>query len=265
MALHPNRIYEYTSSIFKSERARVDGTLAEDFCAVMEGHAMYIPSMLCRNDDFTVLKQLMTEMAAEEEKNPDNSGLINWSKHYKYENPDFSPTFQKILNYLADYFHLDIHATRMNVYLDASSWKPYHHDSHAYGAKGKEDLTVGVSFGESRELSFLHCQSGQSFAFPQNNGDVFAFDSIVNKKFQHGVPKVSDPSKGPRVSVIAWGRRKTINERNGGKLGEVRDNSMEVGDDIVAVSDEGYANRNKPGQEHNTQGPAIKEVLASVR
>ena len=24
-------------------------------------------------------------------------GMVNWSKHLKHENPDFSPTFQKII------------------------------------------------------------------------------------------------------------------------------------------------------------------------
>lgn len=47
-------------------------------------------------------------------------------------------------------------------------------------------MTVGASFGTTRELSFLHEPSGQSFTFPQANGDVFAFDSDVNAKFQHG-------------------------------------------------------------------------------
>ena len=36
----------------------------------------------------------------------------------------------------------------MNFYQDQSDWKPFHHDSHAYGNKAlREDFTVGVSFG----------------------------------------------------------------------------------------------------------------------
>jgi hypothetical protein len=67
----------------------------------------------------------------------------------------------------------------------------------------------------------LHPPSGERFAFPQHNGDVFAFDSEVNRRFQHGVPKLSsNVNCGPRFSVIAWGRRRSINERNGGKKGE---------------------------------------------
>jgi len=47
---------------------------------------------------------------------------------------------------------------------------------------------------------------------------VFAFDSVVNRLFQHGVPR-GKKSSGPRFSIIAWGRRRHINERNGGEIG----------------------------------------------
>jgi alkylated DNA repair dioxygenase AlkB len=66
---------------------------------------------------------------------------------------------------------------------------------------------MGASFGDSRELEFLHEGTDARFKFPQNNGDIFAFTSDVNKKFMHGVPKAS-ATKGPRFSIIAWGRRR---------------------------------------------------------
>ena len=67
---------------------------------------------------------------------------------------------------------------------------------------------------------FLHEPSGQTFTFPQNNGDVFAFTSEVNKRFKHGVPKAAKSGQSdPRFSIIAWGRRRSVNSRNGG--GEV--------------------------------------------
>jgi hypothetical protein len=54
-----------------------------------------------------------------------------------------------------------VHASRLNFYPNSSSWKPFHHDSHAYGDKGtKEDFTMGASFGASRQLVFLHPPSG---------------------------------------------------------------------------------------------------------
>jgi hypothetical protein len=62
------------------------------------------------------------------------------------------------------------------------------------------------------------CSSWIVFAaFPQSNGDVFAFDSEINNRFEHGVPKASSKTaSGPRFSIIAWGRRRSMNVRNGG-------------------------------------------------
>jgi hypothetical protein len=81
-----------------------------------------------------------------------------------------------------------------------------HHDSHAYSDGKKEDFTMGASFGDSRELEFLHEDSGNKFRFPQHNGDIFAFNHEINKKFMHGVPK-GRKSSGARFSIIAWGKK----------------------------------------------------------
>ena len=90
-------------------------------------------------------------------------GMINWSQHLKHENPDFSKTFNTIVDALGIYFDLHVYATRLNFYPDQTSWKPFHHDSHAYGGKKlREDFTVGASFGATRELEFKHMASGQS-------------------------------------------------------------------------------------------------------
>lgn len=150
---------------------------------------------------------------------------MNWSKHLKHENPEFSETFHKVVKAMADYFDVEVYATRMNFYRDGTDWKPFHHDSHAYGGRAqREDFTMGASFGGSRELIFLHEPSGNTFTFPQNNGDVFAFTSDVNKRFKHGVPKAKS-NNDPRFSIIAWGRRRSINSRNGG--GKLTDSERE--------------------------------------
>jgi len=80
----------------------------------------------------------------------------------------------------------------------------------------KEDFTMGASFGSSRDLEFIHVSTKNSFRFPQNNGDIFAFNSLVNSSFQHGIPKTKFRT-GPRFSIIAWGRRRTLNARNSTK------------------------------------------------
>ena len=59
----------------------------------------------------------------------------------------------------------------------------------------------------------MHPKSSELFGIPQRNGDVFAFTDIVNSKFQHGIPKATQ-NVGERFSIIAWGKRNNLNERN---------------------------------------------------
>eukprot|EP01125_Pyxidicula_operculata_P005262 TRINITY_DN1896_c0_g4_i1.p1 TRINITY_DN1896_c0_g4~~TRINITY_DN1896_c0_g4_i1.p1 ORF type:complete len:384 (-),score=60.59 TRINITY_DN1896_c0_g4_i1:35-1186(-) len=210
----------YAQQIMKSERARTESKLVNDFDAIMKGGCVYIPTFF-NDPNYKLLRSLSDDLSKS------SNGLIHWSKHLKHENPDFSPTFKDIISKLAEYFDTDVYATRMNFYRDGSDWKPFHHDSHAYGGKGqREDFTIGVSFGVARELAFLHSGSDFTFSFPQKNGDVFAFNSEVNQKFMHGVPKARGCNIGPRCSIIAWGRRRTLNERNGGQPGQVIQNIL---------------------------------------
>eukprot|EP01088_Endostelium_zonatum_P015351 TRINITY_DN3721_c0_g1_i1.p1 TRINITY_DN3721_c0_g1~~TRINITY_DN3721_c0_g1_i1.p1 ORF type:complete len:326 (-),score=107.01 TRINITY_DN3721_c0_g1_i1:14-991(-) len=206
-----NEILQYASKMMKNPIAFTDSQLTEDYQLLVNGHAFYLPHFFCESSDYSYLENLTADL----QLLPSNS-LTNWSKHFKHENPDFSPTFRSIIQILAEYFNVDIYATRLNFYPDSSAWKPFHHDSHAYsGHNKKEDFTIGASFGASRELVFLHPKSKNMFGFPQDNGDIFAFDTKVNQVYQHGVPKATGKT-GPRFSVIAWGRRRSLNERNGG-------------------------------------------------
>lgn len=214
-----NSITKYASQALKgSESKRVDANLLDSVAEIVSGNAVYIERFHCEEDDYETLERLANDLdecsSAEEEE----EGMINWSKHLKQENPEFSETFRTIVERMAEYFDVDVFATRLNFYRDGSDWKPYHHDSHAFGANGrKEDFTMGASFGAPRALSFLHESSASSFEFPQKNGDVFAFSSEVNAAMKHGVPQLSGQEQfavNPRFSIIAWGSRRSLNARN---------------------------------------------------
>ncbi|ABO95192.1 predicted protein [Ostreococcus lucimarinus CCE9901] len=220
-----NDALRFARGALRSEAAMVDGRLLADFESVLSGNAIYLQNFHASARDYSVLANLAREM----ERAAELGGMVNWSKHLKHENPDFSETFQRVVDAMADYFDVEVYATRMNFYRDGTDWKPFHHDSHAYGGRAqREDFTMGASFGGSRELIFLHEPSGNTFTFPQNNGDVFAFTSEVNKRFKHGVPKAKS-NNDPRFSIIAWGRRRSINSRNGG--GKVTETTREATND----------------------------------
>ena len=205
----------------RTESARVDARLLVDYQAILDGHCKYLPHLLAGGSDWTICERLANDLEERARAGKTGSSMVEWSKHLKYEDPSFSRTFNEIVGRMAAFFDVEVHATRLNFYRDGSDWNPFHHDSHAFGANGvKEDFTMGVSFGESRSLAFLHEPSASQFALPQHNGDVFAFTSVANKRFKHGVPRgrasIGGSGGGCRFSIIAWGRRNAITRDNAG-------------------------------------------------
>ncbi|GET85968.1 hypothetical protein, conserved [Leishmania tarentolae] len=243
-----NVALSHAALLLRSESARVDAQLIDDFSTILRGNVVYIHNFMCDEKDMQLYNALKGELvAATGAKMLGSGGLLNWSKHQVFDNPsNMSQTFNDIIDMLAEYFDLDVYATRLNYYRDGTQWKPQHHDSHAYGGRAlREDFTVGLSLGATRSLLFVHEASQRDFNFPQANGDCFAFTGEVNNLFTHGVPRVHTPT-GDRFSIIAWGRRRTLTERNGGvpnsaaaqvqgrHIGTMAD-AVEVAKQLVAV------------------------------
>ena len=189
----------YSSTLLQNQMNFVNSQIYQDVKLTLDGGCQYIPNLLCKTNDLTLFNNLEQELKEKEKE------IVNWSKHHKYENPDDLGTFDEIVKKLCNHFNVKPLHTRLNYYLP-NDWKPFHHDSHAYSNNDKEDITIGVSFGSKRNLEFKHVDSELKFKFPQNNGDVFAFNNNVNKKFQHGVPK-DFSCKGNRISIILWGKQ----------------------------------------------------------
>lgn len=122
---------------------------------------------------------------------------------------------------------MEIYASRLNYYRNGNDWKPFHHDSHAYckNRNEKEDFTIGASFGNKRILQFKHLKTNVIIDIEQNNGDIFAFNSIVNNKFMHGISKENNINVKERFSIIIWGKRKQLNNKNSGS-NEMQNNGL---------------------------------------
>jgi hypothetical protein len=172
-----------------------------DIKEILYNGCIYLPNLLCNSNDLTLFNKLNEELLNDKDK------IIDWSKHHKIDNPYDSKTFNNIIKCLQNYFNINVLATRLNFYTQ-NDYKPFHHDSHAYSNGLKEDITIGLSLGDNRSLSFKHVESNQIFYFPQNNGDVFCFDHLTNKKFMHGIPKLKNSNyENIRLSVIIWGKK----------------------------------------------------------
>jgi len=67
-----------------------------------------------------------------------------------------------------------------------------------------QNLTVGVSFGATRDISFEHATTKTKVNISLPNGLTYAFGSQVNIDWRHGIPQEPTKEAG-RISIIAWG------------------------------------------------------------
>merc|ERR1712083_650807 len=132
-----------------------------------------------------------------------------------FYNCHFSETFKAVIEDLMIYFDVTPYVCLLNYYESASDIIPFHSDGLN---QGYSNITIGVSFGYERALTFRHNESMQTFEIPQKNGDVFAFTNRVNNKFKHALlePKRNKHLVKPRLSVVIFGSRKRMNQRNCG-------------------------------------------------
>jgi hypothetical protein len=124
---------------------------------------------------------------------------LNWKQN--------SESFNYVINTLCEYFDMTASATRFNLYNDSKEWKPYHHDAAAFkpDKAKKQNITIGVSFGLTREISFQHAKSYNRINFPLENGSVYVFGNQVNIDYRHGIPQLKNYVSEKRISIIIWG------------------------------------------------------------
>ncbi len=129
---------------------------------------------------------------------------------------DSCPTFNSIIDRIAQYFQMDVKATRFNLYEDLRDYKPMHFDAAAIDPKkaATQNLTVGVSFGYTRSIEFEHAVTRSRVSFPLSNGTVYGFGKQVNVDWRHGIPpikpeqinSINSTIQTGRISIILWGK-----------------------------------------------------------
>jgi alkylated DNA repair dioxygenase AlkB len=185
--------------------------------------AFFIPEFACAHNDYSLMKSLRSEI-------PEGRDFSEWhgARHLgmQFEGADVTalrlasapPTLRATILKLEAAFGIEASATRVNIYRSTADYKPLHAD-RGQDTAGVPQVTVGLSLGATRELSFAHWQTGLTTSCPQHNGDVFAFTPELNKIFLHGVPKVRKSSLGSgtddnqeRLSLILWGSRISLRQ-----------------------------------------------------
>lgn len=201
-------------SLTGSARLLQSPELARDFTSVLEGGAHHLRGIFCEKGDLKFFGRLLAEI--------EDSGLWRsrgqrheWSiapeggqrttgrmKGEDLQTLEKLPAHRHVLEHLAVLFNAEPLSWWINLYPSGRDTKNFHKDNFGQG------ITIGASFGATRDLSFRHDTCGDEFAFPQQNGDVFAFREGVNKAFLHGMHPLprSAPDPGPRISVIMMAR-----------------------------------------------------------
>ena len=185
-----------------------------------------VPDFFCDEDDWGLYYKLIEEMRDEQAKGVKGAEWTSWAEgaHLISQNPSNSPTFKMVQDKISHYFSIPQTSvgTRFNWYRDSTDWKPFHHDSAAFNPKraANQNITIGASFGSSRELALLHAKDGSKVYFPQTNGMLFSFGRDVNINWKHGINALTPEEQNMlggkgRISIILWGKAGNCVEEEG--------------------------------------------------
>jgi len=190
-----------------------------------------VPEFFCAEDDWGLYYKLVEEIG-EVQKNEKKAEWISWHEgaHLISKAPEGSSTFDSIVKKMLKYYNIDEkkpYGTRFNWYVDSSDWKPFHHDSAAFNPQRarSQDITIGASFGATRELAFIHAtpqinNNKVRVYFPNTNGMMISFGRDANINWKHGINALSKKEKEEsgnkgRISIILWGKAKDAIDENG--------------------------------------------------
>jgi hypothetical protein len=159
--------------------------------------------------------KLYLELKTFEQKEPDLFKLWHGDTHTiandRINWKNYCPTFNLIVNTLADMYKVDVKSTRLNFYENGSEWKPFHHDAAAINAdKAKtQNFTLGASFGATREVAFQYAGTQKNktapvVCFDLKDNEVYAFTKNINQFWKHGI-RQNVTNNESRISIIIWG------------------------------------------------------------
>jgi len=211
---HPKNTESFKPS-FKPPDMRIISTFANSnkYKRKFFGNDIIIVNGLFGNEtDLNIRDKLLQETENASKNNIDLFKLWHGDTHYIADDKlgwkKHCPTFKMVVNKLAEYFDVEVKATRFNVYEDSSQWKPLHHDAAAI-KKDKaaiQNTTIAVSFGLEREVAFEHSKTKTIISVPLPNGSIYVFNKDVNINWKHGILQMPKPViNEKRISIILWG------------------------------------------------------------
>lgn len=187
---------------------------------IQENDVIILPKFFNDNDndnDSTIYDKLLDEMKQTDFNQDKIWKLWHGDSHFIADDKlgDWKsqcPTFTQVINKMAEYFDVNVKATRFNWYKDNKDWKPYHRDAAAIDSKKAktQNITIGMTFGATRTASFQHLHTKTRIDFPLSNGSVYIFCKQVNVDWMHGIVQEPEYQKDGRISIIIWGKSRDM-------------------------------------------------------
>eukprot|EP00437_Effrenium_voratum_P066454 CAMPEP_0181499638 /NCGR_PEP_ID=MMETSP1110-20121109/54770_1 /TAXON_ID=174948 /ORGANISM="Symbiodinium sp., Strain CCMP421" /LENGTH=237 /DNA_ID=CAMNT_0023627847 /DNA_START=20 /DNA_END=730 /DNA_ORIENTATION=- len=165
------------------------------------GSCVHVPALGSSAEDAQLAKSLLTDIQKVGKQlrlHRSRRHLQIWGEHLTS-----SKTFTAVVSRLLSLFGLKLVDCWVNVYRSGEEEKSPHHDNYQ-DRSPSPTATIGLSLGSTRDIVFRDRYSGETFPIPQQNGDVFAFDSSFNRLFTHAIPPSEDDDTGLRLSIIVW-------------------------------------------------------------
>lgn len=187
---------------------------------ISESDVFLLPDLFDKNDNDLYYKLLDEIDTANDDLNeiwkPWHGGThLIADDHLKWKKQ--CPTFNMVIDRISSYFNMDVKATRFNLYEDLNDYKSMHFDAAAIDPKKAEtqNVTIGVSFGYTRDVEFQHAKNRARVSFTLPNGMIYGFGKQVNIDWRHGIPPIKpevieEENKTTknlgRISIILWGK-----------------------------------------------------------
>ena len=95
-----NQASKYANSLMKSQIAMVNSNLNNDYEKIMKGGCIYLQNFFCETSELEMFENLKKEINLNE--------IVNWSKHFKIEDPNISETFNQIVEKMAKHFNVKV-------------------------------------------------------------------------------------------------------------------------------------------------------------
>ncbi|CAK9018624.1 unnamed protein product [Durusdinium trenchii] len=198
----------------KSDFSLLASASGATFSAVLDGNAHYYKALASELENFSTYEALVSELEYRPAWMSGGLALHRPAALGSESQLQKSPTYERIVRFLAGFFGVEPIRSLVNHYRSAEDFTAFHSDQYFSGV----NMTIGASFGEERSLVFEHRETKEQFSFPQQNGDVFAFTDSVNRQFVHGIPRERQPGVR-REGVESFGRGWRLGGGSGSHLG----------------------------------------------